>query len=976
MSSRTRGLAFAGLWSSHALRCHSRRGVVAPASCRRLVPLQTPNQRCWTCVASNAGSDPVKQPQNSGENRPEDRRGAVYTGIPDTAEFDPARFESKWQSIWARRGDFRTPSPEEGLDMSKAKYYALDMFPYPSGAGLHVGHPEGYTATDIITRYQRKLGKNVLHPMGWDSFGLPAEQYALQTGTHPAVTTERNIDRFREQLQALGFAYDWEREIRTSDKDYYKWTQWIFTKLWERGLAYQDEIAVNWCPGLGTVLANEEIIDGLSERGGFPVERRPMKQWVLRITEYAERLLTDLDGLDWPESIKDMQRNWIGKSVGAEMVFSVECGNGKNPISITVYTTRPETVCGVAYVVVAPEWDGLDMIIAPDRREEVEAYVSAASLKSDRDRTGEGAARRKSGVWTGAHARNPINGESVQVWVADYVLGGYGTGAVMAVPAHDVRDFDFASAFDLPIKVVVDSAQAPDAAAKPTMAFTGDGRIINWNGAGGMELDGVMASGARQKLLNELEDRGLGKKKVNYKLRDWLFSRQRYWGEPFPVIFVDGVAKVVPEHELPVELPSVESYQPSGSGESPLANKMDWVNTVDTETGRPAKRETNTMPQWAGSCWYYLRYIDPRNPGAPVDPALEKYWMPVDLYVGGVEHAVLHLLYARFWHKVLYDVGVVSTKEPFQRLVNQGMILGEVEYTKYELVEESGTLVSSIEVESSSNTVGDSGMAVVASPVDSQDVVKKGNFMVLKSNTDICVSARAHKMSKSRGNVVNPDAVIDEYGADALRCYLMFMGPLEQVKPWGTKGVQGMSRFLARVWRLIVEQSTGELVRSLVDSAASDDQRKALHQMIKKVTEDTEGLRFNTAIAAMMEFTNTVTKWESRPREVLEPFLSILGVYAPHVSEELWSRLGNTVPLASEPWPLYAADYNTDVSQMIVVQVNGKVRSKLEVPISATKDEILEQALAHYAVKKYTDGLTIRKHIYVPNKLVNLVVSG
>lgn len=849
--------------------------------------------------------------------------------------------------------------------MSRPKFYALDMFPYPSGSGLHVGHPEGYTATDILARFARKQGKNVLHPMGWDSFGLPAEQYALQTGTHPGVTTDVNIGRFREQLQALGFSYDWGREVRTSDKDYYRWTQWIFIKLWEKGLAYQDEIPVNWCPGLGTVLANEEIVDGLSERGGFPVERRPMKQWVLRITEYADRLLDDLDTLDWPESIKDMQRNWIGRSVGAEMVFV-----GDGGIDITVFTTRPETVCGVSYLVVAPEWDGLGKMVTADQKAEVDAYVAAAALKSDRDRTGEGsiAVREKSGVWTGAYAKNPVNGERVPVWVGDYVLGSYGTGAVMAVPAHDARDYEFAAAFGLPCKTVVEGGENGT-------AFTGDGPLVGWNGAAGIDLDGTMASQAKEKLVDRLEETGLGKRKVNYKLRDWLFSRQRYWGEPFPIIFVDGEAKAVREEDLPVELPAVESYAPSGTGESPLANVSEWVNTVDPESGKAAVRETNTMPQWAGSCWYYLRFIDPKNPGVPIDPELEKYWMPVDMYVGGVEHAVLHLLYARFWHKVLYDVGVVSTKEPFQRLVNQGMILGEVEYTGYERANAPGTFVSSSDVDISSNTVARTGEQVLPVTILPEDVVKSGNSIVLKDNSGVRLSARAHKMSKSRGNVVNPDSVIDEYGADALRLYLMFMGPLEQVKPWGTNGVQGMARFLSRVWRLFVDQASGELSSAVVDGDATAEQRKTLHQMVKKVTDDTEALRFNTAIAAMMEYTNAATKWDKRPREALEPFLSVLGVYAPHVSEELWSRLGRKEPLSAVPWPAYIAEYDTEDSRMIVIQVNGKVRSKLSVPVSATKDDIMEKAMSHTGVKKFTDGMTIRKQIYVPNKLVNLVVS-
>lgn len=871
--------------------------------------------------------------------------------------YDFHQFEKKWQQRWASRADFRT---ETDVDMSRPKYYALDMFPYPSGAGLHVGHPEGYTATDIMARYKRKLGFNVLHPMGWDAFGLPAEQYALQTGTHPALTTERNINRFREQLQALGFSYDWDREVRTTDPAYYKWTQWIFLQLWKKGLAYQDNKPVNWCPALGTVLANEEVIDGLSERGSHPVEQRPMKQWVLKITAYAERLLADLDDLDWPESIKDMQRNWIGKSTGAELTFSLPT---HPDIPIVVYTTRPETVCGVSYVVVAPEWDALDSIVSAEQREQVTAYVEAAKKKNDRERTGEGA-RDKTGVWTGAYATNPINGESVQIWVADYVLASYGTGAVMAVPAHDVRDYEFANAFSLPIKQVIEGDIS-------TAAFTGDGKVVNWNTAAGIDLDGMMASEAKQALMDHLEAKQLGTKKVNYKFRDWLFSRQRYWGEPFPIIFVDGEAKGVPEEELPVTLPEVDSYAPSGTGESPLAVVDDWVNTTDATTGAAAVRETNTMPQWAGSCWYYLRFIDPDNVGAPVDAELEKYWMPVDLYVGGVEHAVLHLLYARFWHKVLYDVGVVSTREPFQRLVNQGMILGEVEFTGYQTA--NGDWVSVREVDTAGCVHAKTGEALTSVKLEESDVVKKGELMVLKEDASIAVMARSHKMSKSRGNVVNPDAIIDMYGADALRCYLMFLGPLEQVKPWGTKGVQGMCRFLARVWRLVVDNE--QLSKAVCDEEATAEQRKALHGMIGRVTESTEGLRFNTAIAAMMEYVNEATKWQKRPREVLLPLLSMLSVYAPHIAEELWERLGESEALAHVAWPVYNAEFDKEEQTKIVIQVNGKVRSTIEVASTATKEDIIATALDVDKLQKYLVGMKIRKEIYIPGKLVNLVVS-
>ncbi|KAI0560474.1 leucine--tRNA ligase [Gracilaria domingensis] len=880
--------------------------------------------------------------------------------------YDFRSFETKWQAIWAARGDFSVPNLPE-LDTSKPKYYVLDMFPYPSGAGLHVGHPEGYTATDILARFKRKQGFNVLHPMGWDSFGLPAEQYALTTGTHPAVTTENNINRFREQLQSLGFSYDWGREVRTTDPNYYKWTQWIFLKLWEKGLAYQDNKPVNWCPALGTVLANEEVIDGLSERGNHPVERRQMKQWVLKITEYADRLLEDLDLLDWPENVKDMQRNWIGKSTGAELAFQVV--HPENPDlkkEISVYTTRPETICGASYVVVAPEWDGIDDIVSCSQRTKVEDYVEKAKRKSDRERTGEGLSKEKTGVWTGCFAKNPINGEDVQVWVGDYVLGGYGTGAVMAVPAHDARDYEFATTFSLPVKQVIEGDISKT-------AFTGEGKVMNWENAAGIDLDGVTSSEAKERLIEHLETAKLGKKRVNYKLRDWLFSRQRYWGEPFPIVFVDGEARGVDESELPVTLPDVESYTPSGTGDSPLSVVEDWVNTVDTKSGAPALRETNTMPQWAGSCWYYLRFIDPENPGAPVDPSLEQYWMPVDMYIGGVEHAVLHLLYARFWHKVLYDIGVVSTKEPFRRLVNQGMILGELEHTGYKT--EKGEWISAKFVDPSGNVHIKTGHSLKAVKVAAENLEKKGEFMVLKENPSIRVFSRAHKMSKSRGNVVNPDAIINTFGADALRCYLMFMGPLEQVKPWGTKGVQGMSRFLARAWRLLVAPDTNNLCEAFNDQEATAEQRKILHQTIKKVTDDTEGLRFNTAIAAMMEFVNAATKWKSRPREIMLPFISMLSAYAPHISEEMWEKIGEKSILSHAEWPLYNEKYDMEENKTIVVQVNGKVRTRIEVPSSATKAFILDAAMDMKQVQKHLEGMTIRKQIYVPDKLVNLVAS-
>jgi len=871
------------------------------------------------------------------------------------------------------------------------------MFPYPSGSGLHVGHPEGYTATDIMARYKRKCGYSVLHPMGWDAFGLPAEQYALQTGTHPAVTTAKNIGRFREQLRSLGLSYDWGREVNTSEASYYKHTQWIFLQLFKRGLAYQADVAVNWCPELGTVLANEEVIDGLSERGGYPVVRKPMRQWVLRITAYAERLLADLDLLDWPDSIKDMQRNWIGKSVGAELVFPV-VGSPAAPdggdndgaaaavaapptgVGIAVYTTRPETVCGVSYLCVAPEYAGLNALVTPAQRSAVAAYVDAAAAKSDRERTGEGA-RTKSGVWTGASAVNPYTGAAVPVWVADYVLGGVGTGAVMAVPGHDARDWEFAGVHHLPIVEVVAGGDVA------TAAYTGDGTVVNWDaGASGIDLNGMAASAAKAALLEHLTTPGgaaLGTPQTNYKLRDWLFSRQRYWGEPFPIVFVDGQPEAVDEASLPVILPPVESYAPTGDGASPLAGVPDWVAT-ETADGRPAVRETNTMPQWAGSCWYYLRYIDPTNDGRPVDPALEKYWMPVDLYVGGVEHAVLHLLYARFWHKVLYDCGVVSTKEPFGRLVNQGMILGEVELTAYRTVpvdaSEAPAWVSVTDVDTASNTVAKTGAPVVPVSVTAEETAKDGaagDALVLAADPTVRVLSRSHKMSKSRGNVVNPDAVIATYGADALRCYLMFMGPLEAVKPWGTTAVGGMARFLARAWRLVMagdDVASAQLAPTFTDGAASADQRRVTHTMIKRVSDDTAGMRFNTALAALMEFVNAATKWETRPRECLEPFVSMLGVYAPHVGEELWERLGHPAgSLSDAPWPQAVDAYMAVASKIIVVQVNGKVRAKVTVDVSAEKEAVL--AAAGEAVGKWVGEAAVKKQIYVPGKLVNLVIA-
>jgi leucyl-tRNA synthetase len=840
--------------------------------------------------------------------------------------YNPAKIETKWQKYWLENKTFKTPT-----DKSKPKFYVLDMFPYPSGAGLHVGHPEGYTATDIIARYKRMRGFNVLHPIGWDAFGLPAEQYAVKTGTHPKVTTEKNINRFREQLQAIGFSYDWDREVNTTDPNYFKWTQWIFLKLFEKGLAYEDEVAVNWCPELGTVLANEEVIDGKSEVGGFPVVRKPMRQWVLKITEYAERLLQDLDELDWPESLKDMQRNWIGKSIGAEIDFKLDGYDEQ----LRVYTTRPDTIFGATYMVLAPEHHLVNEITTDEYKDAVAEYKDQAAMKSDLDR--QELTKEKTGVFTGAYAINPASGKKIPIWIADYVLVSYGTGAIMAVPGQDERDWEFAEKFDLPIVRTVKPEEGFEG-----KAYTGEGPAMNSEFLNGLEI-----KAAKKKIIDWLEEKGAGKKAVNYKLRDWLFSRQRYWGEPFPIIHVDGEAKAVPESELPLELPEVDKYQPTGDGEPPLANAVDWVKTTDPETGKPALRETNTMPQWAGSCWYYLRYISPDWDGGPVDPDYEKYWMPVDLYVGGAEHAVLHLLYARFWHKVLFDLGVVSTKEPFQKLVNQGMILGEMEFTTPE-----GDKLAEDEVE------------------------KRGNSF-FKKGTEVKVDARAHKMSKSRGNVINPDHVIEQFGADSLRLYEMFMGPLEQVKPWSTKGVDGVNRFLNRAWRLLINDETGELNDSVKEAEATKDQLKPLHEAIKKVTEDIEELRFNTGISALMIFVNEANQWETIPVSVAKSFVQLLSPFAPHIGEELWRKLGEEDTVAYSDWPEFNEEYLKADEIMYPVQVNGKMRGEIYVDAAKAKDKdhVLSLAKADENVAKYLEEGNLVKEIFVPGRIVNLVVK-
>lgn len=798
------------------------------------------------------------------------------------------QIEKKWQDYWDENKTFKTND-----NLGQKKFYALDMFPYPSGAGLHVGHPEGYTATDIISRYKRMQGYNVLHPMGWDAFGLPAEQYALDTGNDPREFTKKNIQTFKRQIKELGFSYDWDREVNTTDPEYYKWTQWIFIQLYNKGLAYVDEVAVNWCPALGTVLSNEEVIDGVSERGGHPVYRKPMKQWVLKITEYADQLLADLDDLDWPESLKDMQRNWIGRSEGAKVSFDVDNTEGK----VEVFTTRPDTIYGASFLVLSPEHALVNSITTDEYKEKVKAYQTEASKKSDLERTD--LAKDKSGVFTGAYATNPLSGEKVQIWIADYVLSTYGTGAIMAVPAHDDRDYEFAKKFDLPIIEVIEGGNVEEA------AYTGEGKHINSG-----ELDGLENEAAITKAIQLLEQKGAGEKKVNYKLRDWLFSRQRYWGEPIPVIhWEDGTMTTVPEEELPLLLPETDEIKPSGTGESPLANIDSFVNVVDEKTGMKGRRETNTMPQWAGSCWYYLRYIDPKNENMLADPEKLKHWLPVDLYIGGVEHAVLHLLYARFWHKVLYDLAIVPTKEPFQKLFNQGMILGE------------------------------------------------GN----------------EKMSKSKGNVINPDDIVQSHGADTLRLYEMFMGPLDAAIAWSEKGLDGSRRFLDRVWRLMVNED-GTLSSKIV-TTNNKSLDKVYNQTVKKVTEDFETLGFNTAISQLMVFINECYKVDEVYKPYIEGFVKMLAPIAPHIGEELWSKLGHEESITYQPWPTYDEALLVDDEVEIVVQVNGKLRAKIKIAKDTSKEEMQEIALSNDNVKVSIEGKDIMKVIAVPQKLVNIVAK-
>ncbi len=840
------------------------------------------------------------------------------------------QIEKKWQAFWEEHKTFKA----RDCDASRPKYYVLDMFPYPSGEGLHVGHPEGYTASDIVVRYRRMKGFNVLHPFGWDAFGLPAEQHAIKTGTDPALTTAKNITNMRRQTKSLGFSYDWDREIATTDPEYYKWTQWIFLKFFnsyydereqkakpieqlsvpeglseperrqfidDHRLAYQANVPVNWCPALGTVLANEEVVGGVSERGGYPVVRRPMRQWMLRITKYADRLLEDLALVDWPESIKKLQVDWIGRSVGAEVCFKID-GHDQD---LWVFTTRPDTLFGATYMVIAPEHPFVDAITTPAQKAAVKEYCEAAARKSDLDRTD--LAKEKTGVFTGAYAINPVNNEKIPIWISDYVLISYGTGAIMAVPAHDDRDFEFAKKFDLPIIPVVEPPDPHDAelVRREELCFTGDGRAINSG-----PFNGLPTAEFKEKITAWLAERGQGKKAVNYKLRDWLFSRQRYWGEPFPILHTeDGRVIGLSEDELPLRLPEVADYRPPGTGESPLAKATDWVN-VTLPDGTRAKRETNTMPQWAGSCWYYLRYLDPKNSQRGWDPAKEKYWMPVDLYIGGAEHAVLHLLYSRFWHKFLYDLGYVSTKEPFHKLINQGMILGE----------------------------------------DGQ------------------------KMSKSRGNVVNPDKVVEEYGADSMRLYEMFMGPLEAIKPWSMRDMQGVSRFLQKTWRVVVDEETGQLAPAVKDAGPDEETARLLHQTIHKVGSDIETFGLNTAISAMMIFVNHLAKQEVRSRSVVESFVLLLAPFAPHIAEELWQRLGHQESLAYQPWPKYEAEVAREKQIELPVQFNGRVRDRILVPVDLEEEQVKARALASEKIVAALAGKVPRKVIVVKGKMVSIVV--
>jgi leucyl-tRNA synthetase len=959
--------------------------------------------------------------------------------------YDAQRIEARWQKFWDENKTFVTPNTPPAK--SAGKFYVLDMFPYPSGSGLHVGHPEGYTATDIVTRYSRMRGKHVLHPMGWDAFGLPAEEHAVKTGTHPRTTTEKNISTFRRQLKMLGFSYDWSREFATTDPDYYRWTQWIFLQLFDswydsgiewtgpdgamrkgrarpiselpipaefqvsgghqppagqispeirkyqdkHRLAYISEAPVNWCPALGTVLANEEVIDGKSDVGGHPVQRVPLKQWMLRITAYADRLGSELEELDWPDSIKLLQRNWIGRSTGAEVDFLIDgssfadwkaartkSGFVPTPESnvIRVYTTRPDTLFGATYMVLAPEHPLVDKITTPEQKAAVAAYREQAARKSDLDRTD--LAKEKTGCVTGAYAINPVNEKKIPIWIADYVLISYGTGAIMAVPGHDERDLEFAHAFKLPVIPVV----APPQEGADPIGFTGEGTALDSG-----SYTGLPTAKVKIKITADLAAAGLGREAVNYRLRDWLFSRQRYWGEPFPIWHElddkgepTGLMRADHPVALPVLHPHMEDFRPTGNPE-PMLSKApkDWLFRT-AEDGTKLKRETNSMPQWAGSCWYYLRFADAKNPNRFIDPDIEKYWLPVDLYIGGAEHAVLHLLYSRFWHKVLFDRGFVSQAEPFQKLVNQGMILGETEFTAMRWIKSQQWMTGKELMAAGGNDMfdckGNEKYEMVRVP--ESDVVKSGDSWALKGHPDVSVQSRAHKMSKSRGNVINPDEVVKDYGADSLRLYEMFMGPLEQVKPWSMSGVDGVYRFLGRVWRMIVDERADEPTLSSVvqDIAPTEEQDRLLHKTIKAVTDDIEKLSFNTAISRMMEFTNAFTTADTRPRSAMEPFVLLLAPFAPHIAEELWSILGHKESLAYAPWPNYDEAKLIESEIEIPVQINGKVRAKLRIPPDATKEAIQATAESNPQVRTQLAGKSIVKVVVVPGKMVNFVVKG
>ncbi len=942
--------------------------------------------------------------------------------------YNPAQIEPKWQKYWEENRTFKTPEMPSG-----EKLYVLDMFPYPSGAGLHVGHPEGYTATDIVCRYARMRGKSVLHPMGFDAFGLPAEEHAIKTNVPPRVSTEKNIAEFTRQLKMLGFSYDWDRVLATTDVEYFRWTQWIFLVLFDTWfdserqvgrpiselpipsdvasqgadavsqyrdrfrLAYQDDALVNWCPALGTVLANEEVIDGKSERGNHPVQRIPLRQWMLRITAYADRLIADLEGLDWSPGIKKLQSEWIGRSTGAEVDFylgtaeSFPAWQASRALSgfpkvygddvLRIYTTRPDTLFGATYMVIAPEHPLVDRLTAETQRAAVQDYRLKASFKSDRERT-EGD-KKKTGVFSGSYAINPVNQQPVPIWIADYVLASYGTGAIMAVPAHDDRDYEFARSYSLPIIAVVDPGDTKDYDRARVLdgqqCFPGLGYAIH----SGM-YDGTPTADFKALITSKLSQQGLGREAVNYKLRDWLFSRQRFWGEPFPILHQldeqgnpTGVIRAVNEDQLPVDLPFLEDYKPHGRPEPPLGKSPDSWLYVELD-GKRYRRETNTMPQWAGSCWYYLRFIDPSNPEAFCDREKEKAWMPVDLYVGGAEHAVLHLLYSRFWHKVLYDRGYVSTKEPFQKLVNQGMILGEVEYTGFRAGDRWVSANKVIRNDDGTMKEAGTGAAVNAVVVAESEVVKRGDGFVLNADESIRIDSRAHKMSKSRGNVVNPDDIVREYGADSLRLYEMFMGPLEATKPWSMAGVSGVRNFLDRVWRMVIDFRSDDLVlaENVRDVEPTPEQNRVLHHTIHAVTRDTEAMSFNTAIARMMEFVNFFTKEEVRPRSAMNPFVLLLAPYAPHLAEELWSLLGNKASLAYESWPKCDERLLKSDEVEIPVQINGKLRGRILAPTEAGQSDLQSLVEADAKIAELIGGKQILKWVIVPGRLVNIVVKG